>query len=65
MVHDPKGSYVIKAESRTKPDIAAFEKDTDKQKEIREKMENLAFSRWYQQMREDAKIEDRRAEFGL
>ncbi|MDD4147311.1 MAG: peptidylprolyl isomerase, partial [Candidatus Cloacimonetes bacterium] len=65
VIHDPKGSYIIKAESRTKPDIAAFEKDTDKQKEIREKLENLAFSRWYQQMREEAKIEDRRAEFGL
>ncbi len=65
VIHDPKGSYIIKAESRTKPDLEAFEKDTDKQEEIRERMENVAFNRWYQQMREDAKIEDRRAEFGM
>lgn len=65
VVHDPKGSYIILANTRTKPDLPAFEKDTVKQDEIRERMENNAFNRWYQQMREDAKIIDRRAEFGM
>lgn len=65
VIHDPKGSYIILATSRTKPDMEAFEKDTEKQDELREKLENMAFSRWYQQTREAAKIEDRRAEYGL
>lgn len=65
VVHDPKGSYIILANTRTKPDMAAFEKDSAKQDDIRERMENNAFNRWYQQMREDAKIIDRRAEFGM
>ena len=65
VVHNPNGSYIILANTRTKPDLPAFEKDTVKQDEIRERMENNAFNRWYQQMREDAKIIDRRAEFGM
>ncbi len=65
VVHDPKGSYIILANTRVKPDMAAFEKDTAKQDDIRERMESNAFNRWYQQLREDAKIIDRRAEFGM
>ncbi|MCB5262248.1 MAG: peptidylprolyl isomerase [Candidatus Cloacimonetes bacterium] len=65
VIHDPKGSYVFKATIRLKPDMKAFEKDKDAQKAIRETLENKAWNRWYQNMRENAEIIDRRADFGM
>lgn len=64
VVHEEKGSYIIFAEEREMPDMDAFETDLDTQEDLRDRLENKAFGRWYQQMREDAKIEDRRADFG-
>lgn len=64
VVHEEKGSYVIFAETRERPDMKAFEEDTKLQDDLRDRLENKAFGRWYQEMRENAKIEDRRAEFG-
>lgn len=65
LIHDPKGSYIFKATVRQKPDMQAFEKDKDAQKKIRETLENKAWNRWYQDMRENAEIIDRRAEYGM
>lgn len=65
LIHDEKGSFVILVNERDKPDFEAFEKDQQKQDSLRERLENMAFSRWYQGLREAAKVEDRRAEFGL
>lgn len=65
LIHDEKGSYIFRATNRIKPDMAAFEKDKDAQKTIRESLENKAWGRWYQDMRENAEIIDNRAKFGM
>ena len=65
LVETKEGPFVIWAETRTKPDYPAFDKDKDKQKELRDRMENAAYNRWYQDMRNNAKIIDNRAAFGL
>jgi peptidyl-prolyl cis-trans isomerase D len=65
LIHDPKGSYIIMATSRQKPDMEAFEQDEAAQEEIRERLEMQAWNRWYQNMRENAEIIDRRAEYGM
>ncbi|MCB5270730.1 MAG: peptidylprolyl isomerase [Candidatus Cloacimonetes bacterium] len=65
LIHDPKGSYIFKATIRERPDLVAFEKNNDEQKRIRESLESKAWNRWYQEMRENAEIIDRRAEFGM
>jgi len=64
VIHEEKGSYVIYAETRERPDMSGFEEDTKLQEELRDRLENKAFGRWYQEMRENAKIEDNRAQFG-
>jgi parvulin-like peptidyl-prolyl isomerase len=65
LIHDEKGSYIFRATSRQKPDLKAFEEDKAAQEKIRETLENKAWNRWYQNMREEAEIIDRRAEFGM
>lgn len=65
LVTTKEGPFVIWAEKRNMPDLAAFAKDKDKQKEIRDRLEEAAFNRWFQQIRKDAKIVDNRAHFGF
>lgn len=65
VIHSDQGSFVVMATERRQPDLAAFEKDKAKQQEIRDKMENNAWNRWFTQMRKDAKIVDNRVEFGM
>ncbi|MDI3503075.1 MAG: peptidyl-prolyl cis-trans isomerase [Candidatus Cloacimonadota bacterium] len=65
LIHDPKGSYIIMATSRQKPDLEAFEKDEEAQEKIRTTLETKAWNRWYQNMRDNAEIVDRRAEYGI
>ncbi|MDZ4181532.1 MAG: peptidylprolyl isomerase, partial [Candidatus Cloacimonadaceae bacterium] len=60
-----EGPFVIFAEERKMPDMKAFEKDTVKQGEIRTRLEDAAFNRWYQELRKNAKIIDNRAKFGM
>lgn len=63
VIHSKEGSFAIMATERRKPDLAAFEKDDVKQSEIRDRMENAAWNRWFTQMRKNAKIVDNRAQF--
>jgi len=65
LIHTEQGSFIFMATERRKPDMAGFEKDEAKQQEIRDKMENSAWNRWFTQMRKDAKIIDNRANFGM
>ncbi len=65
LIHTEQGSFIFMATERRKPDMAGFEKDEAKQQEIRDKMENSAWNRWFTQMRKDAKIIDNRAKFGM
>jgi peptidyl-prolyl cis-trans isomerase D len=65
LIHSEQGSYVIMATERKRPDLEAFTADEAKQQEIRDKMENAAWNRWFTQMRKDAKIVDNRAQFGM
>jgi len=64
LVMTKEGPFVIWAETRQMPDLAAFAKDKAKQKEIRDRLEDAAFNRWFQQLKKDAKIVDNRAQFG-
>ncbi len=59
-----EGSFIVFAEERETPDLEAFVKDTAKQDEIRKRLEEAAFNRWFQQLRKDARIIDNRHKFG-
>lgn len=65
LIHAEQGSFVMMATERRRPDLAEFDKDVAKQTEIRDRMENAAWNRWFTQMRTDAKIIDNRVEFGM
>ena len=65
LVQTKEGPFVIWAEERIKPDMAAFSRDKDAQGDIREKLENAAFSRWFEKIKKDAKIVDNRSLFGF
>lgn len=65
VVHSPQGSFIILVSERKEPDLAAFANDKVEQENIRTRMEEAAWNRWYEQMRKDAKIIDNRAQFGL
>lgn len=64
LITTKEGSFVIYADERNKPDLAAFNKDTAKQEEIRKRLEDAAFNRWFQQLRKDSKIIDHRGKYG-
>lgn len=65
LVKTKEGPFVIWAEERIKPDMAAFAKDKDEQNRLRDKLENAAFNRWFDQTKKDAKIVDNRSYFGF
>ena len=62
LLNTKEGPFIIFAETRNKPDMKNFTKE--KQEEIRERLENEAFSRWFMQLRKDAKIIDNRYKYG-
>ncbi|HOZ01036.1 MAG TPA: peptidylprolyl isomerase [Candidatus Syntrophosphaera sp.] len=64
LVTTKEGPFVIFAEKRDKPDLKAFAKDKAKQDELRKRLEDAAFNRWWQQLRKDAKIIDNRYKYG-
>ena len=65
LIFTEHGPFIFKAIERRRPDYAAFEKDKAKQDELRKRLEDAAFNRWFTQLREDAKIVDNRAQYGL
>lgn len=65
LVKTKEGPFVIWAEERIRPDMAAFAKDKDEQKKLRDRLENAAFARWFEQTKKDAKIVDNRSYFGF
>ena len=62
LINTKEGPFIIFAETRNKPDMKNFTQE--KQAEIRERMENEAFNRWFVQLRKDAKIIDNRYKYG-
>ncbi len=64
LVSTKEGQFLIYAAERVKPDYASFGKDKAKQDELRKRLEDAAFNRWYQQTRKDAKIVDNRDKYG-
>jgi len=59
------GFFIIYCETRTRPDIAAFMKDDGLQKQIRDRLEEQAWNRWYDAMMKKAKIIDNRQAFNF
>jgi len=64
LVETKEGHFIIYAEERVKPDLASFAKDKNKQQDIRNRLEEAAFNRWYQEIRKNAKIIDNRDKYG-
>ncbi len=64
LVTTKEGSFLIYAEKRDKPDLKAFAKDKAKQDELRKRLEDAAFNRYWQQLRKDSKIIDNRYKYG-
>jgi len=62
LVNTKEGPFIIYAERREKPNMQAFTKE--KQEEIRKRLEEAAFNRWWQQIRKEAKIIDNRYKYG-
>lgn len=65
VINTKEGPFVIFAQERKSPDMASFAKDKAKQDEIRKRLEEAAFNRWFQNLRKTAKIVDNRAFFGF
>jgi len=65
LVMTKEGPFLIWAEKRNQPDYNAFAKDKDKQKELRDRLEEAAFNRWFQDLKKNAKIIDNRTLFGF
>lgn len=64
LITTKEGPFVIYAETRNKPDFKAFNQDKAKQDELRKRLEDAAFNRWWQQLRKDSKIIDNRYKYG-
>lgn len=62
LITTAEGPFIIFAENRNKPNMQAFDKA--KQEEVRSRLEDAAFNRWFQQLRKDAKIIDNRYKYG-
>ncbi len=62
LITTKEGPFLIFAESRNKPNMQSFDKA--KQEELRARLEDAAFGRWFQQLRDDAKIVDNRYKYG-
>lgn len=62
LITTKEGPFIIFAENRNKPNMSNL--DQAKQEEIRSRLEEAAFNRWFQQLRKDAKIVDNRYKYG-
>ena len=62
LVNTKEGPFIIYAERREKPNMQAFTKE--KQEEIRKRLEEAAFNRWWQQIKKKKKIIDNRYKYG-
>ncbi len=60
LIHTPEGSFIIYCERRNTPDMDAFMKDTEYQDRIRNRMEDQAWNRWWDNMKKSAVIIDNR-----
>jgi peptidyl-prolyl cis-trans isomerase D len=65
LIETDKGQFIIVSEKRVKADMAAFLKNKDEQKKLRDRMEEQAWNRWYDATMKKAKIVDNRQEYNL
>ncbi|MFB3844266.1 MAG: peptidylprolyl isomerase [Candidatus Cloacimonadaceae bacterium] len=59
------GQFIVICEKRVKPDINAFLKDKDAQKKYKDRMEEQAWNRWYDNLMKSVKIVDNRQDFNF
>ncbi len=64
LVHTKEGSFIIYSDERIVPNLEEFAANTDQQANIRKRLEEAAWNRWYDNMRKDSKIVDNRSNFG-
>ncbi len=62
LLETKEGPFIIYSEKRDKPDMTKFDKT--KQEEIRKRLSDAAFNRWWEKVYLDAKIIDNRFLFG-
>jgi parvulin-like peptidyl-prolyl isomerase len=65
LINTKEGPFVVHVEERKTANMADFAKDKAKQDEIRNRLEEAAFNRWFQDLRKKAKIVDNRSYFGF
>ncbi len=65
IIHTKEGSFIVTANERKKPDFNAFAKDKENQEQIRKRLEDAAWNRWYDAMKKSAKIIDNRSKYGM
>lgn len=65
LIHSSSGPIIVEVKERIKPDIPAFEKDSAKQEEIRKRLEDAAWNRFWDKMKKDAVVIDNRKQYGL
>lgn len=65
LVQTKEGAFIITANERKYPDLNAFSKDKDGQEQIRKRLEDGAWNRWYDAIKKAAKVVDNRALFGM
>lgn len=65
LIVSKEGPVIIYCEKRTKPNVNAFLKDQALQKQLRDRLEEQAWNRWYDATMKKAKIVDNRAEFNF
>lgn len=65
LISTKEGSFIITCNERKVPDLNAFSKDKAGQEQIRKRLEDASWNRWYDAMKKAAKIVDNRAQFGM
>ncbi len=65
LISTKEGSFIITCNERKVPDLNAFSKDKAGQEQIRKRLEDASWNRWYDAMKKAAKSVDNRAQFGM
>ncbi len=64
VIHTKEGSFIIYSDERIVPNMEEFAANTDQQANIRKRLEDAAWNRWYDSMRNGSKIIDNRSQYG-
>ncbi len=64
LIETNDGQFIIICENRVRPDFDAFDRDTELQTKLRNKLEEQAWNRWFYQIMQNTNTHDNRARFG-